>query len=737
MQRLTFVTILIGFWVTSSFAQFPLTTLRQIQQVPAESLLVADGLQNNKPSRWTLQKSSKAHTPPLPGDTVRVRALCVVPAKVLTFNQAGYTMLLYDSSLAYPWGGIFGRVNLATDTTQAITDGILNVSRGDIVEVTGWIAEFPTNSMNSLTQFNFVPNRPFTIIASGRPIPAPIRKNVSDFYRDIFSGGTVRYSTGEMYEGLYVELINLQVNFRVNATRGTFSSIDAFGDEITMYDASKFFTLGHGTIIGPPDTTWQRIYPQAGTLIDTLRGFITTVSGSENPRGYRIAPAFRSDYVSRNIVLPSITQHRRNPIIVRSDSLGRISVRVTRQTAAITSVQLLYSINNGAFTTLPMIFSDTTYKANIPLQVENTFVKYFIKATDSLNNSIILANSAISGASLDTSKGFFFYTVLNRALTIQDIQSTPFRNGRSGYLGASVSLRGVVTADTAHIRLAAAGALPWYMQTGTAPWNGIWFYDTLSALKNLRNGDSITVTGTVAEQFDVTRLQAITSPPILHVSGATVPNPLTLTTGAFGPNVANGASSAEPYEGMLAQFNNVTVTDVAPIFSDPTEFEVDDGSGPILVRRDGTHTFSNVRADTILGRTILKLNDRISFLRGVIYFAFNRYKIVPRRNTDFGVVTGVDIQRDPTVPAEYALEQNYPNPFNPATVIEYDLPLQKPVTLKIYNVLGQEVRTLVNEVQESGKYRVRFDGASVATGVYFYRLEAAEFSQVRKMLLLK
>ncbi len=737
MKRTLLFVVLIGLWVVDASAQYPRVTIRQIQQVSAESLLVADGLQNNKPARWTLQTAPlSAHTPRVTNDTMIITAVCVVPAKVLTFNQSGFTMLLADTGSAYPWGGIFARVNNAVDTNQAITDGILNVARGDIIQIYGWVAEFPTTNMNSLSQFNIVAGKPITIIGS-QTVQTPVRKTVGDFYNGIFSGGTVRYSTGELYEGLYVELVNLQVNFRVNTTRGTFSAVDLSGNEITMYDASKFFTLGHGTIVGPPDTTWQRIYPQVGTLIDTLRGFITTVSGSESPRGFRIAPVYRNDYVSRGIRLPTISQHRRNPIIVPSDSAGRISVRVTRQTAAVTLVELFYSINNGAFTALPMTLSDTTYKANIPQQAQNTFVKYFVKATDSLNNTIILANSALSGAAADTSRGLFFYTVLNRPLTIQDVQTTPFKNGRSGYLGASVSLNGIVTGDTANIKLAAAGALPYYMQMTNQPWSGIWFYDTLSALRLLRNGDSVTVTGTVGEQFDVTRIQAITTPPVVHSTNNTIPSPLVLTTGAFGPNVSNGAASAEPYEGMLVRFNNVTVTDVAPIFSDPTEFEIDDGSGPILIRRDGTNTFSNVPADSILGRTILRVGNRISYVQGLIYFAFNRYKIVPRRNTDYGTVTGVEIEHDPTVPAVYALDQNYPNPFNPTTVIEYSLPNQKPVTLKIYNVIGQEVRTLVNQVQAAGKYRVKFEGASVASGVYFYKLEAGEFSQVKKMLLLK
>lgn len=99
------------------------------------------------------------------------------------------------------------------------------------------------------------------------------------------------------------------------------------------------------------------------------------------------------------------------------------------------------------------------------------------------------------------------------------------------------------------------------------------------------------------------------------------------------------------------------------------------------------------------------------------------------------------------LPGSFALLQNYPNPFNPGTVISYQLPARAEVSLKIFNLLGQEVRTLVNRPREAGVYRHEWDGrdaagAAVSSGVYFYRMEARtadgkRFNDVRKMLLLK
>jgi hypothetical protein len=89
------------------------------------------------------------------------------------------------------------------------------------------------------------------------------------------------------------------------------------------------------------------------------------------------------------------------------------------------------------------------------------------------------------------------------------------------------------------------------------------------------------------------------------------------------------------------------------------------------------------------------------------------------------------------VPKVFALEQNFPNPFNPVTIVNYQLPSDNYVSLKIYSVLGQEVMTLVNGMQEAGYRSVSFDGSNLPSGVYFYRLTAGSFSAMKKMLLLK
>jgi len=105
------------------------------------------------------------------------------------------------------------------------------------------------------------------------------------------------------------------------------------------------------------------------------------------------------------------------------------------------------------------------------------------------------------------------------------------------------------------------------------------------------------------------------------------------------------------------------------------------------------------------------------------------------------VVVSVD-DETPSIPTEFALHQNYPNPFNPSTTIRYDLKENAEVRLEIFNVLGQKMRTLVNEQQTTGSRSVIWDarndiGEAVTSGVYIYRISAGEFVKSHKMILLK
>mgnify|MGYP000393898194 CR=1 FL=1 len=111
------------------------------------------------------------------------------------------------------------------------------------------------------------------------------------------------------------------------------------------------------------------------------------------------------------------------------------------------------------------------------------------------------------------------------------------------------------------------------------------------------------------------------------------------------------------------------------------------------------------------------------------------------KNDNFVVST----EDENIIAADFRLEQNYPNPFNPSTTINYSIPVVETlhatslqhVLLVVYDILGREVATLVNKYQRSGNYEIRFDATNLSSGIYFYTLRTGNFSESKKMILLK
>ncbi len=100
------------------------------------------------------------------------------------------------------------------------------------------------------------------------------------------------------------------------------------------------------------------------------------------------------------------------------------------------------------------------------------------------------------------------------------------------------------------------------------------------------------------------------------------------------------------------------------------------------------------------------------------------------------VITGIKFVSN-EIPSSYSLSQNYPNPFNPTTKIKYGIPLSGFVKLVVFDALGREVETLVNENQQAGVYEASFNASQYSSGVYFYKIIAEEFISIKKMLLIK
>lgn len=474
--------------LTKSYITTPLVTIRDMQYDSPDSLRICDSLQSI-PS-WVYQQgalcSYTAGGTATRNDTVTVVALVIAPAKVITYTQHGWSMLIEDTGKnVSQWGGILVRVGLATDTAQAALDHFLNVSRGDIIMITGRVEEFPappTASCQSTTQLNPIPGIEILNVSSGNPIPPPIKLNVQDVYRGQYPGGTINNDTGEVYEGMMVKFTNLTVRSIINDVRGTWDMIDASGNVLSDYDASYYFTFGSSeTPPTIPDTSVTHFHmPPVGATVDSIKGFLTVASGGENPRGFRICPLYPGDVAFR-VTLPTISTHRRFPVIPTPDDSVRVTVFAQAVSGGfpLSRVMLFKSVNNAPWIADTMVLVDTpgTFQDYLLDQDGNplpggTQVRYFLKARDTQGKEAILANASTAFGA-DTSQGVFFFNVVSGQLTIHDIQYTPYNNGLSPYNGGVATVGGIVTADTSDIGVTAlntGGTSAWYVQSGSGPW---------------------------------------------------------------------------------------------------------------------------------------------------------------------------------------------------------------------------------------------------------------------------
>ena len=166
-------------------------------------------------------------------------------------------------------------------------------------------------------------------------------------------------------------------------------------------------------------------------------------------------------------------------------------------------------------------------------------------------------------------------------------------------------------------------------------------------------------------------------------------------------------------------------------------------SGVFTGKNIGTLAFSATSSnETIV--TVESKDDSTLTIKGIeVGAAVITVTAKDAAHNDF-ISTSFDVNVSPVtdvvaeeIPTEFALYQNFPNPFNPTTNIKFDLPKESSVTVKVYNVLGEEVATLINRVMPAGKQNVEFNASKLASGMYIYRIQAGDFVQVRKMMLMK
>jgi len=671
---------------------------------------------------------------PLNGQTVKLRG--VVMVSPLVNPQTDRRPIVWAGSrwvtyLQDPDGLVYDRfdgINVVQQDTTGANQGTFFdlIDTAQVVEITLKVAEF-----NNTTQGDVLltPVTPVSIIQQLPKRPDPIELSITDFYDDSV------LVLSEKYEGEYVILRNVITSDR-NTSNGTFRINDANGNYMYMYDQSGYFTLRSHRLTGL--TTYQP--PVDGTTLSYIRGLIQT-RFTGTAIGYHIIPLYPGD-IQIGVTPPSISTVKRNLAHVLTNQSVNVSANVTDD-GNVDSVKLYYRIDGGNYSAVNMTpGSGSSYSGTIPgVNSDSALVDYYIWSKDNDGN-VSTMPAAISNVQ-------YFYLVLNRDVTIQDVQYNPFGTDVSGYNGYRVPLTGVVTADTNDCT--PTYALRIYMQNGQGPWSGIQVGTrgtNGSTIRGFQKGQLVTVNGLVWDEsitptFNVTRIDSITSVQIIS-SGNPLPTPEIVQTNTIGTG-GFGEVQREQWESVLIRYNNVTVTNENADFpSNFGEMYVSDGSGDTRVElEDGNHDYHNLSDPTRL--YYVKTGSTFDALQGILYYSFGNYKLVPRNNDDFIGYDPVSVENEGNIPDEYQLSQNYPNPFNPATRINFSLPFESNVRLSVFNILGQEIKILVdNQVQPVGNYNLTFDASDLPSGIYFYRLIASSsgdngrnFVDVKKMMLIK
>jgi len=559
------------------------TTIRDIQFVHPDSLKLPGNRDDS----------------PMVGDSLTVVGVVVTGPRSL-WTGARWSFILADT--AYGEWNFIQVVQHDTVSAGAAATNVSAVQPGDVIRLTGRVAEFPANSSHSQTQIEPFTNPPVPVEFLGIfnfPLPKPIVLKAQDLATP---------ERGEKYEAAYVRIENATM---LNNNSGNGNGQALIQDATAQLLIDDWFNPVHFLVDIAAGGNVQNIplvYPQNGASFK-VSGWIRDLSGPqlfalgvESKAAFQLltSPPTISN-ISRNIVIPTALQR------------AAIRAKIV-DNGTVASAKIFYSIDNAATWQTVNMAADTGnfYQGEIPSQVNGTFVRHYLHSQD--NDGNVTTDPANIQASN------YFYTVRDQGPSIYDIQFTPFADGNSGYVGLPVTVSGIVTADSTDF------SNEYFIQNGTALWNGLWVRDSINKLKR---GDNITITGPVQEQFNQTR---INTPTAFRINSRNnpIPAPVVVKTS----DIRTGAPTAESYESMLVQVRDVAV--INPFPDAPNnfgEFTVSDGSGEVRVDDRSNQYRGNLDTTYAAGNSLQTVT-------GVLDYLFANFKINPRSNNDVTFVAG-------------------------------------------------------------------------------------------------
>jgi len=282
-------------------------------------------------------------------------------------------------------------------------------------------------------------------------------------------------------------------------------------------------------------------------------------------------------------------------------------------------------------------------------------------------------------------------------------------------LGQTVTVKGFIS--TPNFSTAGMG---YGLQDQTA---GI-YLSASSALANLNPGDEVEVGGIIKQVNGLSEIAPITGDDITLISNGNPLDTLLITIADIG----------EFFENRLVVIKDVRLTGGStwPVEGSDQELTITDSTDTLVMRIDQDTDLDGWAEPPTLAFDVIGIITQST----TKIPADDGYQIMPRFQTDIHKIGGDAVEPEAR-PRAFALYQNYPNPFNPTTTISFDLPEDVRINLIVFNMLGQQVAILKNESMSAGYYHINFNASSLASGIYFYRIQAGEHQSWKKMMILK
>jgi hypothetical protein len=494
---------------------------------------------------------------------------------------------------------------------------------------------------------------------------------------------------------------------------------------VTTVDTAKMeFYEGYlarieGTIITAPTGGYNPSFDIADAT-DTMTVFVDGTTGidvsgidvgenwtvigmlSDYQGNHEIKPRYQTDLIAD----PNISGVCPDPYYADSGTQIAVGAKVTAQ-AGVASVTLYYrQVGGGGFSTTAMSPMGGDYYEGSFTPGASVDYEFYVEAFD--NNTV--RNTYPGGADVG-----LYIEIPEYATSISTIQIAS-QDTLTQMNGEIVCVHGVVTAGSGTYN-------PFYymiQDPAGGAWSGIKVYDPRQ-LVVVAEGDEVNITGEVGEYFDESEINIGVCESSIEIvsSGNPLPNPLVVTVGQV--------DTLEALECVLIAIEGAVV-DTSGFGN---EIRLIDTPDTCVMGDDGTWYPSYVPS-----------NGDIIDVYGCVQYSFGSFKIEPRFPSDVVFPATGAGQVDGIAARKFALEQNAPNPFNPATVIKFNVPKSGHAALRVFNLSGQVVKTLVDREMEQGSYSVTWSGLDdhgneVASGVYFYQLEAAGKRATKKMVMLK